>query len=537
MSDSREIDSRRTFAIISHPDAGKTTVTEKLLLLSGAINTAGAVKARKSQRHATSDWMEIEQQRGISVTSSVMQFEYAGRIVNLLDTPGHEDFSEDTYRTLTAVDSALMVIDAAKGVEDRTIKLLEICRLRKTPVITLINKMDRHAREPLDLIDEIESVLDIQCAPVTWPVGSGQHFGGTYHLQRDELIAFERDRPSDKLYEASPTLKREDPRAIEHFGTEGLTHLDEEIELIEGAGTGFDVDAYREGRQTPVFFGSALRNFGVRELLDFFVDVAPPPQARETDAEPVDPHAKDFSGFVFKIQANMDPQHRDRIAFLRICSGKFEQGMKLHHVRTGRGTTVANALTFMARGRDHADAAWAGDIIGVHNHGTIQIGDTFTLGKSMTFQGIPSFAPELFRRVRSLDPLRGKALLKGLTELGEEGAAQVFRVTNRNELIIGAIGVLQFDVVSWRLKHEYNVDCAFEPAPYQTARWISCADTAVLDKFRRQLADNIALDGGDFIAYMAPTLVNLQLTEERWPEISFHRTREMTAATPLAKAS
>jgi len=350
-------------------------------------------------------------------------------------------------------------------VEDRTIKLLEICRLRKTPVITLINKMDRHAREPLDLIDEIESVLDIQCAPVTWPVGSGQHFGGTYHLQRDELIAFERDRPSDKLYEASPTLKREDPRAIEHFGTEGLTHLDEEIELIEGAGTGFDVDAYREGRQTPVFFGSALRNFGVRELLDFFVDVAPPPQARETDAEPVDPHAKDFSGFVFKIQANMDPQHRDRIAFLRICSGKFEQGMKLHHVRTGRGTTVANALTFMARGRDHADAAWAGDIIGVHNHGTIQIGDTFTLGKSMTFQGIPSFAPELFRRVRSLDPLRGKALLKGLTELGEEGAAQVFRVTNRNELIIGAIGVLQFDVVSWRLKHEYNVDCAFENPP------------------------------------------------------------------------
>jgi len=537
MTANSEIDSRRTFAIISHPDAGKTTVTEKLLLLSGAINTAGTVKARKSQRHATSDWMEIEQQRGISVTSSVMQFEYDKCVVNLLDTPGHEDFSEDTYRTLTAVDSALMVIDAAKGVEARTIKLLEICRLRKTPVMTLINKMDRHARDSIDLIDEIENVLDIQCAPITWPLGSGQHFGGTYHLNLDRLIPFDRDRPSDKLYEPGEYLQRTGTKAISHFGKGALESLEEEIELIQGAGTEFDIDAYREGRQTPVFFGSALRNFGVRELLDFFVDVAPRPQARATDVEPVDPHDDEFSGFVFKIQANMDPQHRDRIAFLRICSGKFEQGMKLHHVRAGRDATVANALTFMARGRDHTAGAWAGDIIGIHNHGTIQIGDTFTAGKSMTFQGIPSFAPELFRRVRSKDPLRGKALLKGLTQLGEEGAAQVFRLANKNELVIGAIGVLQFDVVSWRLKHEYNVDCVFEPAPYQTARWVSCADDAVLDKFRRQLADNIALDGGDFIAYMAPTLVNLQLTEERWPDIKFHRTREMTAATPLAKAS
>ena len=532
-----EIGKRRTFAIISHPDAGKTTITEKLLLLGGAINTAGTVKARKSQRHATSDWMEIEQQRGISVTSSVMQFEYENCVINLLDTPGHEDFSEDTYRTLTAVDSALMVIDAAKGVEDRTIKLLEICRLRKTPVITLINKMDRYARESLDLIDEIERVLAIDCAPITWPLGSGQHFGGTYHLDDDRLIPFYREQSSSKLTESDAGYCRTDAQAIAHFGDASLSTLDEEIELIQGAGTGFDIDAYLNGQQTPVFFGSALRSFGIRELLDFFVKIAPSPQPRETDAGTVSAQNEGFSGFVFKIQANMDPQHRDRIAFLRICSGKFQQGMKLHHVRTGRDVPVANALTFMARGRDHTENAWAGDIIGIHNHGTVQIGDTFTVGESLTFQGVPSFAPELFRRVRSKDPLRGKALLKGLTELGEEGAAQVFRVTEKNELIIGAIGVLQFDVVSWRLKHEYNVDCVFEPAPYQTARWISCGDTKLVEKFRRQLGDNVALDGGNFIAYMAPSLVNLQLTEERWPDISFHKTRELSAETPLAKAT
>ncbi len=536
MSLSPEINRRRTFAIISHPDAGKTTVTEKLLLLGGAINTAGTVKARKSQRHAMSDWMEIEKQRGISVTSSVMRFEYQDCVINLLDTPGHEDFSEDTYRTLTAVDSALMVIDAAKGVEERTIKLLEVCRMRKTPVITLINKMDRHARDSLDLVDEIERVLAIQCSPITWPLGSGQHFGGIYHLQNNRLIAFQRERRSDKLAGDDECFSLSDPQAAAHFGESNLAALTEEVELIQGAGHGFQLDVYREGHQTPVFFGSALRNFGVRELLDFFTQIAPPPQPRMTDVQDVDPHGEDFSGFVFKIQANMDPQHRDRIAFVRICSGNFEQGMKLHHVRSGRDLPVANALTFMARGRDHTRCAWAGDIIGIHNHGTIQIGDTFTVGEPMTFHGVPSFAPDLFRRVRSRDPLRGKALLKGLTELGEEGAAQVFRLTEKNELIIGAIGVLQFDVVSWRLKHEYNVDCVFEPAPYQTTRWVSCGDPSILEKFRRQLAANIALDGGGFIAYMAPTLVNLQLTEERWPDIVFHKTRELSAGTKLAKA-
>ena len=536
MTLSPEIDKRRTFAIISHPDAGKTTVTEKLLLLGGVLNTAGTVKARKSQRHATSDWMGIEQQRGISVTSSVMQFECEGCVINLLDTPGHEDFSEDTYRTLTAVDSALMVIDAAKGVEARTIKLLEVCRMRKTPIITLINKMDRHARDSLDLIDEIESVLAIQCSPITWPLGSGQHFDGIYHLPTDSLIPFYRERSSAKLTGNDERFDPGDVQAVEHFGASNLAALADEIELVQGAGHNFDIDAYREGRQTPVFFGSALRSFGVRELLDFFIHTAPPPQPRLTDIKEVDPHNGNFSGFVFKIQANMDPQHRDRIAFMRICSGSFEQGMKLHHVRTGRNTPVANALTFMARGRDHIQRAWAGDIIGIHNHGTIQIGDTFTVGESMTFQGIPSFAPELFRRVRSKDPLRGKVLLKGLMELGEEGAAQVFRLANKNELIIGAIGILQFDVVSWRLKHEYNADCVFEPAPYQTMRWVSCSDRLTLEKFRRQLADNVALDGNDFIAYMAPTQVNLQLTEERWPEIIFHKTRELSASTKLAKA-
>jgi peptide chain release factor 3 len=347
------------------------------------------------------------------------------------------------------------------------------------------------------LIDEIENILAIECAPITWPLGSGQHFGGIYHLQEQRLIPFDRQRASDKAGVKEQGYALDDPRAVDHFGDSGLKTLAEEIELIEGAGNGFDIEAYRQGRQTPVFFGSALRSFGIHELLDFFVAIAPPPQPRATDIGEVAADSDDFSGFVFKIQANMDPQHRDRIAFLRICSGKFEQGMKLHHVRTGRDMPIANALTFMARGRDHAKNAWAGDILGIHNHGTVQIGDTFTVGKSMTFQGVPSFAPELFRKVRSKDPLRGKALLKGLTELGEEGAAQVFRLTQRNELIIGAIGVLQFDVVSWRLKHEYNVECIFEPAPYQTTRWISCESTAMVDKFRRQLADNVALDGGD----------------------------------------
>ena len=474
--------------------------------------------------------MEIEQQRGISVTSSVMQFEYDGCIVNLLDTPGHEDFSEDTYRTLTAVDSALMVVDAAKGVEERTIKLLEVCRLRKTPVITLVNKLDRNALDPLEIIDDIERTLDIQCAPMTWPLGSGQNFRGIYSLHEQSFTPFLRDGDPDQV-----AWTRGDKRVKEHFG-DALGTLDEEIELIAGAGNDFNLQAYLAGEQTPVFFGSALRGFGIKHLLDCFVNISPNPQARDTDIGTIGPEHDAFSGFVFKIQANMDPQHRDRIAFMRICSGKFSQGMKIQQVRTKKTIAVPNALTFLARGREHVEESWAGDIIGVHNHGTIQIGDTFSNAGSFTFQGIPSFAPELFRRVRTKDPLRTKALAKGLNELSEEGAAQVFRLEARNELIVGAVGILQYDVVQWRLRNEYNVECLFEPVQYQTARWIACDKTEILEKFKRHLADNLAVDAGGYLAYMAPSLVNLQLTQERWEDIKFFKTREIHAGENLALA-
>ena len=529
-----EVARRRTFAIISHPDAGKTTVTEKLLFLGGAINAAGTVKARKNARYAASDWMEIEKQRGISVTSSVMQFEYGDCIVNLLDTPGHEDFSEDTYRVLTAVDSALMVIDAARGVEERTIKLLEICRLRNTPVITLINKLDRYARPPLELLDEIERVLSIKCAPVTWPLGSGNLFAGIYHFDRRQVLRFAREVDANQDLVDAETFDLEEA-AKQAWAEDAMPALREEIELIEGAGAEFDLEAYRAGAVTPVFFGTALRNFGIREMLDFFVRVAPPPRLREANERTVDAAEEAFSGFVFKIQANMDPQHRDRIAFLRICSGHFQPGIRMRHVRLKRDVTVSNALTFMARGREQAEDAWAGDIIGLHNHGTIQIGDTFTSGENLSFKGIPSFAPELFRRVRAADPMKNKALLKGLTQLCEEGAAQVFRLTQRNDLILGAIGALQFDVVAFRLKNEYSVDCIFEAVNTTLARWISSDKPGEVERFGRQLADNVAVDGGGQIAYLAPTRVNLQLTMERWPDVKFHATREISLRDDAAR--
>jgi peptide chain release factor 3 len=518
---------RRTFAIISHPDAGKTTVTEKLLLFGGAINAAGTVKARKSARYATSDWMEIERQRGISVTSSVMQFEYRDCVINLLDTPGHEDFSEDTYRVLTAVDSVLMVIDAAKGVEERTIKLLEVCRMRHTPIVTLINKLDRHSRPPLELLDEIENILQIKCAPITWPLGSGQHFAGLYHFKTHEVLRYAREVDANAgIVDAERLtldLATRDPRF-----SDVLEECREDLELVETAGTEFELDGYLQGKVTPVFFGSALQNFGIREMLDYFVEIAPPPLSRQAAERTVLASEPNFSGFVFKIQANMDPQHRDRIAFMRICSGHFEPGIRLRHVRLGRDMQISNALTFFARGREQVEDAYAGDIIGLHNHGTIQIGDTFTTGEKLNFQGIPSFAPELFRRVRPLDPMRAKALVKGLTELGEEGAAQVFRLIQRNDLILGAIGVLQFDVVAYRLQHEYGVDCVFEAVATQFARWVSSSKAGELEKFMRHVGDNVALDGGGLPAYLAPSRVNLQLTTERWPDITFHNTREVS---------
>lgn len=516
---------RCTFAIISHPDAGKTTLTEKLLLFGGAIQLAGTVKGRKASRHATSDWMELEKQRGISVTTSVMQFIYRDRMINLLDTPGHEDFSEDTYRTLTAVDSALMVIDAVKGVEARTIKLLEICRLRTTPIITFINKMDRDSRPPIELLDEIETVLNIRCAPVTWPIGMGKFFKGIYHLLEDRFYLYQAGK-NDRTQETETIDGLNNPALDETIGASLAAEFRAELELVQGASHPFELAAYLRGELTPVFFGSAMNNFGVRELLNAFVAYAPEPLPRETQTREVSAKENNFTGFVFKIQANMDPAHRDRIAFLRICSGRYQKGMKFYHVRAERDILINNALTFMAGEREHVEDAYAGDIIGLHNHGTIQIGDTFTQGEKLKFIGIPYFAPELFRRVRLRDPLKSKALLKGLTQLSEEGATQLFRPINSNDLILGAVGILQFDVVAYRLKAEYNVECGYDTINVYTARWVICDDPKILADFRQKAADNLALDGAENLTYLAPTRVNLELMQERWPQIKFRETRE-----------
>jgi peptide chain release factor 3 len=520
---------RRTFAIISHPDAGKTTLTEKLLLFGGAIQMAGSVKSRKAARHATSDWMALEKERGISVTSSVMQFPYADRIVNLLDTPGHADFSEDTYRVLTAVDSALMVIDCAKGVEERTIKLMDVCRLRDTPIMTFINKLDREGRSPIELLDEVESVLKIRCAPVTWPIGMGSRLRGVYHLLLDEVHLYE---PGRNFTRQESTIFKglDDPALVAKIGADALAELREELELVQGASHPFDLAAYREGRQTPVFFGSAVNNFGVQPLLDFFVEHAPSPLPRATTTREVDPTEEAFTGFVFKIQANMDPQHRDRVAFLRVCSGHYVPGMKALHVRAGKEVKLANALTFMASDREIASNAYPGDVIGLHNHGTISIGDTFTEGEPLAFTGIPNFAPELFRRARLRDPLKMKQLQKGLAQLSEEGATQFFRPLMSNDLILGAVGVLQFDVVAYRLKDEYGVDAAFENVGVVTARWVRCADAKKLEEFREKNAMNLALDAAGELVYLAPTRVNLQLAIERSPQVTFAETREHAAS-------
>ena len=519
-----EVARRRTFAIISHPDAGKTTITEKLLLFGQAIQTAGSVKGKKGDKKATSDWMAMEQQRGISVTSSVMQFPYQDRTVNLLDTPGHEDFSEDTYRTLTAVDSALMVIDGAKGVEDRTVKLMEVCRLRDTPIFTFINKMDREVRDQIEVLDEVEDVLNIECAPITWPISMGKRFKGVYNLYTDTLHIFTPGQghtiPDDIQIQGL-----ESDEAAEILG-ELLDELKEEIELVRGASHKFDMKLFLEGKQTPVFFGTALSNFGIREMLDYFVQWAPAPQYRYAGERVVQAVEPKFTGFVFKIQANMDPKHRDRIAFMRICSGSYERGMKMRHVRIAKDVKIADAVTFMAGERSNVEQAWPGDIIGLHNHGTIQIGDTFTAGENLKFEGIPHFAPELFRRVRLKDPLKMKQLKKGLQQLSEEGSTQLFMPGKNNDLIVGAVGVLQFEVVSYRLEDEYKVECIYEPISVNTARWVECDDPKMLGEFKRKAVENLAIDGGGHLTYLAPSRVNLSLTEERWPDIRFRATRE-----------
>jgi len=517
------INARRTFAIISHPDAGKTTITEKLLLLGSAIQVAGTVKGKKGP-HATSDWMSLEQERGISITSSVMQFPYRGCTVNLLDTPGHEDFSEDTYRTLTAVDSALMIIDGAKGVEARTIKLMNVCRLRDTPIFSFVNKMDRDIRDPIELLDEIEAVLDIKGAPINWPIDMGREFKGVYNLYTDVIHLYTPGQGS--VLHEDETIKGLDSDAARQLLGDEYDNFVEEIELVRGASHQFDLAAFLAGKLSPVFFGTALGNFGVREMLNDFVNWAPAPLSRETTSRAVEAREESFSGFVFKIQANMDARHRDRIAFMRICSGRYSKGMKMRHVRLAKDVKIADAVTFKAGERTLVEEAVSGDIIGLHNHGTIQIGDTFTTGEALQFTGIPHFAPELFRRIRLSDPMKSKALQKGLQQLSEEGSTQVFSPLNSPDLIVGAVGQLQFDVVEYRLKDEYKVEAHYEPVNVYTARWISCDDNRKLEEFRKKAAQHLSIDGGGYLTYLAPTRVNLSLMEERWPELEFRATRE-----------
>jgi peptide chain release factor 3 len=520
----RDVAMRRTFAIISHPDAGKTTLTEKLLLFGGAILMAGTVKARKSSRHATSDWMEVEKQRGISVTSSVMQFDYAGHTINLLDTPGHQDFSEDTYRVLTAVDAAVMVIDAAKGVEAQTIKLLEVCRLRNTPIITFVNKMDREVREPVELLEEIESVLKIDCAPITWPIGMGKTFRGVFDLRRDRLVRFTpgEERRSDES-EAIEGL--DNPRLAQLYPDE-MPALLRDVDLIRGASTPFDLGEFLAGRQSPVFFGSGINNFGVQEILNALTEWAPPPQPRDGGERMVLPAEAPFSGFVFKIQANMDPRHRDRIAFFRVCSGRYSPAMKVNHQRTGKEMKLGNVMTFMANERVASQDAVAGDIIGIHNHGQLQIGDTLTEGEALSFKGIPYFAPELFRVARPRDPFKAKQLQKGLQQLGEEGAIQVFETIVGNTLLLGAVGQLQFEVVASRLASEYKVDALYDEAGIATARWLTYPDEKVRRDFEKDRAASLANDVDGNPVYLAPNRFNLQVAMERWPQVGFHATRE-----------
>lgn len=518
-----EVDKRRTFAIISHPDAGKTTITEKLLLFGGAIQQAGEVRARKSARHATSDWMELEKQRGISVTSSVMKFSYDGFEINLLDTPGHNDFSEDTYRVLTAVDSALMVIDSVKGVESQTKKLLDVCRLRDTPIMTFMNKLDREGQEPLDLLDDVEKNLGMQTAPITWPIGMGKRFRGTYHLYSREVQLFDPTAQNgvDRIVSLNGL---DDPILDELLGSQA-DELRNDVALLEGAAHPFDLPEYLAGRQTPVFFGSAINTFGVQQLLDTFVQYAPHPRTRHASSRDVSPYEEAFSGFVFKIQANMDPAHRDRIAFFRICSGRFDRGMKVRHLRLGRDMQISNATIFMAQDRTNVEEAFAGDIIGIHNHGTIKIGDTFTLGEDLKFTGIPSFAPEHFRKVRLLNPMKSKALEKGLVQLAEEGTTQVFKPLFGSEWVVGAVGMLQFEVVLHRLKFEYSVEITYEPVSYATARWVT-GERKTIEEFEKREKMNLYIDAEGKLTYMASSAWRLENTMDNWKGIEFHATSE-----------
>ena len=532
MTHAPETRRRRTFAIISHPDAGKTTLTEKLLLFSGAIQIAGSVKARKASRHATSDWMEIEKQRGISVASSVMQMQYRDHVVNLLDTPGHKDFSEDTYRVLTAVDSALMVIDAANGVESQTRRLIEVCRQRDTPILTFVNKMDREVRDPLDILDEVERELGMPCVPMTWPVGQGKRFGGIINLRTQTMTVFEAG--SERLpqdFENIPLTEQD--RLRERFGQE-FDEAMEGMELATGASPVFDHEAFLAARQTPVFFGSGVNNFGVMEVLDALVDLAPSPRPRkstltvnrQTVEKIIQPEDTGFSGVVFKVQANMDANHRDRIAFVRVASGQYKPGMKLKVQRTSKELRPTSVVTFLSQRREAVDEAYAGDIIGFTTHGGVQLGDTITDGASLQYTGLPFFAPEMFMTVLLNNPLRTKQLQQGLEQLGEEGAIQVFKPEAGGAMLLGAIGQLQFEVVQHRLKTEYDCDVRLEGCQYTGARWITADSPAELREFTHAYPQRMALDAAGTLAYLCTSPYDVRLAQERFPKIHFHPLRE-----------
>lgn len=520
----KQVKRRRTFAIISHPDAGKTTLTEKLLLFSGAIQIAGSVKARKAARHATSDWMEIEKQRGISVASSVMQMEYRDCVINLLDTPGHQDFSEDTYRVLTAVDAALMVIDAANGVEPQTRRLLQVCRARNTPILTFVNKMDREVQDPMSVMDEIEQELGMTVVPFTWPVGMGKLFHGVYDRREKRMRVF--SPGEDKAGGDDEILAGLDnAEAAKRFGAE-FTQAQDELALLEGASPEFNRDDFLSGKQTPMFFGSAINNFGVQEVLDALVDLAPAPAERAAMQRVVQPSEKKFSGVVFKIQANMDPAHRDRIAFLRVASGEFTRGMRLKVVRSGKELRPNTVVSFMSQRRELLDTAFAGDIIGIPNHGVLQLGDTLTEGEALQFTGLPFFAPEMFRAVEVADPLRSKQLRAGLTQLGEEGAIQVFRPIAGSLLLLGAVGQLQFEVVAHRLEHEYGVKARIMGSQFNLARWVTSEDPNELKKFMDANSHRVALDAVDAPTLLVDHSATLRAVEQQWPKIKFHALRE-----------
>lgn len=527
MSQTTEIARRRTFGIVAHPDAGKTTLTEKLLLFGGAIQVAGAVKSNKIKKTTTSDFMEIERQRGISVATSVMAFDYADKKINILDTPGHKDFAEDTYRTLTAVDSVIVVIDVAKGVEEQTEKLVEVCRMRKTPVIVFVNKLDRPGKEAFDLVDEIEQKLNLNARPLSWPIGMGDRFQGVYNLFEEKLVLFRPDNKQGRPEEVIEFDDLADPELDRLVGEAAAEELRGEVEMINEVYPEFDRKDYLAGEISPVFFGSAVNNFGVKELLDCFVKIAPPPRPRTAEEREVEPNEDRFSGFVFKIHANMDPRHRDRIAFLRICSGTFERNTNYLHVRQGRKLKFANPTSFMAEKKEVVDEAFAGDVVGLYDSGNFKIGDTLTEGEELHFRGIPSFSPEQFRRVINGDPLKAKQLAKGLDQLMDEGVAQLFTRTVDNAQIIGTVGALQFDVIQYRLEHEYGATVIYEPISLHKAMWVTSEDDAAMSAFLERRRQHVGVDKSGRNVYLAESAWTLQTAKDNHPEIEFHSTSEL----------